>query len=117
VLVVEDDDELRSLISLALADAGYAASRASDGAAALAVCRERDPDVILLDLALRGLGGQAFADAYRRGQGRAKIIVMSGTATAGETSARVRAAAFLSKPFDVETLLGVVRRVVPAATT
>jgi CheY-like chemotaxis protein len=85
VLVVEDDDELRSLISL-------------------------------LDLALPGLGGQAFADAYRRGQGRAKIIVMSEATTAGETSARVRAAAFLSIPFDVETLLGVVRRVMPAAT-
>ena len=116
MLVVEDDDELRSLIGVALADAGYAASEASDGAAALAVCRERDPDVILLDLALPGLGGQAFADAYHRTQGRAKIIVMSGTTTAGETSARVRAAAFLSKPFDVETLLGVVKRVVPAAT-
>ena len=114
MLVVEDDDELRSLIGVALADAGYTASEASDGATALAVCRERDPDVILLDLALPRLGGQAFADAYRRGQGHAKIIVMSGTTSAGETSARIRAAAFLSKPFDVETLLGAVRRVVPA---
>ncbi|TME75019.1 MAG: response regulator [Chloroflexi bacterium] len=116
VLVVEDDDELRGLIGAALADAGYAASEASDGAAALAVCRERDPDLILLDLALPRLGGQAFADAYRSGPGRAKIIVMSGTTSAGETSGRIHAAAFLSKPFDVETLLGAVRRVVPPAT-
>ncbi|HEV8654067.1 MAG TPA: response regulator [Candidatus Limnocylindria bacterium] len=116
VLVVEDDDDLRSLIGAALNDAGYEAVEAADGAAALAACQERDPDVILLDLSMPRLGGQAFADAYRRGQGRAKIIVMSGVATGGETSGRMHAAVFLSKPFDVEMLLGAVRRVLPPAT-
>jgi CheY-like chemotaxis protein len=65
----------------------------------LAACAERDPDVILLDLAMPHLGGQAFVDAYRRGLGRAKTIVTSGTTSGGETSARLRAAVFLSKPF------------------
>jgi len=41
------------------------------------------------------LGGQALADAYRRGLGRGRFIVMSGTPTAAETSARIQAAAFL----------------------
>jgi DNA-binding response OmpR family regulator len=115
VLVVEDDDDLRSLVGSALADAGYAAVEAADGAAALAACQERDPAVILLDLAMPHLGGEAFADAYRRGTGRARIIVMSGTPTGGEISARMRAAVFLSKPFDLEKLLGAVRRVLPTA--
>jgi len=112
VLVVEDDDDLRSVISSALADAGYAPAEAADGAAALAACAERDPAVILLDLALPRLGGQAFADAYRRGAGRAKIIVMTGAPSGGEISARLHAAVFLSKPFDLEELLLAVKRVV-----
>ena len=84
--------------------------------AALAACAERDPDVILLDLAMPRLGGQAFADAYRRGQGRAKIIVTSGATRGGEESARIRAAVFLSKPYGLDELLGAVRRVLNSAT-
>lgn len=115
MLVVEDDDDLRGLIGAALADAGYAAVEAADGAAALEACGERDPDVVLLDLNLPGLGGQAFAEAYRRGTGRAKIIVMSGAANAGEMSARVHAVGFISKPFELRGLVGAVRRVLPTA--
>jgi DNA-binding response OmpR family regulator len=116
VLIVEDDEELRSVIGAAVTEAGYAAVEAADGAAALVACEERDPDVVLLDLNLPRLGGQEFAEAYRRGRGQAKIIVMSGTASGGEVSARLRAAAFLSKPFDLERLVGAVRRALqPAA--
>ena len=111
VLVVEDDDELRAMIRSALAGEGYLAVEAADGAAALAACAERDPDVILLDLALPLLGGQAFADAYRRRLGRAKIIVTSGAARGGEESARMGAAVFLSKPFGLDEMLDVVKRV------
>jgi len=115
VLVVEDDEDLRSLIRSTLADAGYVAVEAADGAAALAACAERDPDVILLDLALPLLGGQAFADAYRRGLGRAKIIVTSGATRGGEESARMRAAVFLSKPYGLDELVGAVERVLRSA--
>ena len=113
VLVVEDDEDLRALIGSALADAGYAAVEAADGDAALAACQARDVDVVLLDLNLPRLGGQAFAEAYRRGTGRAKIIVMSGAADGGERSMRVQASGFLSKPFDLERLVAAVRRVAP----
>ena len=111
MLVVEDDDELRGLIRTALADAGYTAVEAADGAAALTACAEHDPDVILLDLALPLLGGQGFVDAYRRRLGRAKIIVTSGTTRGGEESARIRAAVFLSKPFGLDEVLTAVKRV------
>jgi two-component system OmpR family response regulator len=111
VLVVEDDDDLRTLIGAALAAAGYAAVEAADGEAALAACAERDPDVVVLDLNMPRLGGEAFAEAYRRGPGRAKIIVLSGAVSAGEISGRMQAAMFLSKPFELERLLGAVTRV------
>ena len=111
VLVVEDDDDLRSLIGSALADAGYTAIEAADGASALAACEERDPDVVLLDLNMPLLSGEAFAEAYRRGTGRAKIIVVSGAVSGGEISARIQAAIFLSKPFDLARLMGAVTRV------
>ena len=113
VLVVEDDDDLRSLIGSALAEAGYTAVEVADGDAALAACEARDVDIVLLDLGLPRLGGQAFAEAYRRGTGRAKIIVISGATSGGEISARMQASMFLSKPFDLEGLVSAVRRVAP----
>jgi two-component system response regulator AtoC len=116
VLIVEDDEDLRKLITSAVAYAGYAAVEAADGAAALSACEDRDPDVVLLDLNMPRLGGQAFADAYRRRCGRAKIIVMSGATSGGEISARMQAAVFLSKPFDLDRLLGAVRRALPTGT-
>ena len=116
VLIVEDDDDLRTLIGLALSDAGYAAVEAADGAAALKACEERDPDVVLLDLNLPRLGGKEFADAYRRGLGHAKFIVMSGAESGGETSGRMHASVFLSKPFEFDKLVGAVRHVLRPAT-
>ncbi len=116
VLIVEDDDDLRTLIGLALSDAGYAAVEAADGAAALKACEERDPDVVLLDLNLPRLGGKEFADAYRRGLGHAKFIVMSGAESGGETSGRMHASVFLSKPFELDKLVGAVRSVLRPAT-
>jgi two-component system OmpR family response regulator len=116
VLIVEDDDDLRTLIGLALSDAGYAAVEAADGAAALKVCEERDPDVVLLDLNMPRLGGKEFADAYRRGLGHAKFIVMSGAESGGETSGRMHASVFLSKPFELDKLVGAVRSVLRPAT-
>jgi DNA-binding response OmpR family regulator len=116
VLIVEDDDDLRTLIGLALSDAGYAAVEAADGAAALKVCEERDPDVVLLDLNMPHLGGKEFADAYRRGLGHAKFIVMSGAESGGETSGRMHASVFLSKPFELDKLVGAVRSVLRPAT-
>jgi DNA-binding response OmpR family regulator len=115
VLIVEDDDDLRGLIGAALGDAGYAAIEAADGAEALAACEQRDPQVILLDLGLPRLGGQAFADTYRRGLGRAKLIVMTGAESGGEMSARMHASVFLSKPFDLDQLLDAVKRVLHTA--
>lgn len=116
VLIVEDDDDLRSLMGSALTYAGYTAVEAADGASALAACEERDPDVVLLDLTMPRLGGEAFAEAYRRGTGRAKIIVVSGASTGGEISARIQAAMFLSKPFDLQRLVGAVTRVLHPPT-
>jgi CheY-like chemotaxis protein len=116
VLVVEDDEDLRYLIGSALADAGYAAIEVADGIAALAACEQRDPDVVLLDLNMPRLGGQGFADAYRRGAGQAKIIVMSGAENGGEASAHIQATAYLSKPFDLKRLVGAVQLVLPRAT-
>jgi DNA-binding response OmpR family regulator len=68
--------------------------------------------VILLDLALPQLdGGALFAESYRKLPGaRARLLVLSATPHGAETSARIRANAYMSKPFALQELLETVRR-------
>jgi DNA-binding response OmpR family regulator len=116
VLVVEDDASTRASVVSALGDAEIHCIGVPDGTAALAECQRRDPDVIVLDLALPGLDGARFADAYRRIPGSsARIIVISGTDRATETAARIRADAFFSKPFELDALVAMAERMLTEA--
>ena len=116
VLVVEDDTSTRDTVISALGDVGISCLGVPDGTAALAECQRRDPDLIVLDLALPGLDGARFADAYRRIPGsHARIVVVSGTERATETAARIRADAFFSKPFQLEALVSLTERLLRAA--
>jgi DNA-binding response OmpR family regulator len=116
VLVVEDDTSTRETVMSALGEVGITCLGVPDGTAALAECQRRDPELIVLDLALPGLDGARFADAYRRIPGsRARIVVVSGTERATETAARIRADAFFSKPFKLEALVSLTERLLRAA--
>ena len=57
VLVVEDDPDVRDLMTVILSDAGYAVSTAGDGEEALRVAAETPPDAVVLDLLLPGATG------------------------------------------------------------
>ncbi|HEV8669201.1 MAG TPA: response regulator [Candidatus Limnocylindria bacterium] len=106
VLVVEDEVDTRRTVERALRDAALETVAVPDGAAALAQCQRHDPAAIVLDLALPGLDGEKFADAYRRiPQSRARIIVISGTQRGGEIAAKMRAYAYFSKPFRLDRLV------------
>src|SRR5690242_19558223 len=81
VLVVEDDVAIRGLIKFLVQRENWTAEEVSDGAEALAKIRERDYDVIVLDLMLPGLSGEAILDEVRRSRpsalGRIVIVTAS----------------------------------------
>ncbi len=79
VLVVEDDDSNRLLISRFLDDSGYGVIEASDGPAALRALANATPDVVVLDLGLPGVDGLNVLRRVRRDSG-VPILVLSGRA-------------------------------------
>jgi CheY-like chemotaxis protein len=108
VMVVEDEPAIRALLALTLESEDYHVETASNGHEALSKVEQHPPDAILLDLMLPELDGWAVIDALDRNRvgGVVPIIAVSAVqryAPVGERGVR----AFLSKPFDVDTLLTV----------
>lgn len=115
ILVVDDDDAIRTLVSELLADEGYEVLGAPDGKQALEILDRRSPDLILLDMRMPVMDGWAFSAAYReRTALRAPIIVITAATDARRTAREVEAAGYLGKPFDLDDLLAVVERALAA---
>jgi CheY-like chemotaxis protein len=120
ILVVEDDEDIREVMQEMLASEGFHVDVAKDGLDALdKLDGSTDPPLILLDMMMPRMDGQAFLEALRGrpALARAPVVVISGNAAARETARRLQAAACLMKPFELEDLLVVVRRLAgePAA--
>ena len=66
ILVVEDDPAIVDFVQRVLRRAGYAVRTAGDGAVALAAIAEHRPALVLLDLTLPGVRGEAVVEQLRR---------------------------------------------------
>ena len=109
VLVIDDDAGLRELLQLCLGDEGYAVVVAANGREELDRLQRWRPRVILLDLLMPRLDGWGFRARQRAAGDLADIPVVVLTALPADEAAGLGAAAVLTKPFEREALLGVVR--------
>lgn len=107
VLVAEDDEHIRELISEALTGAGLDVVGAADGEEAVRLTRARRPAAIVLDIGLPLLDGVAVAEQVRDLGGTIPIVVVTAGGRAGEVS-RIRPFAEVTKPFDVADLVNAV---------
>jgi len=118
VLIVEDDPDLRDMLSTLLSLEGFHPVAAEDGLEALHLLRavrHRAPDVpclVLLDLKMPRLSGHEF----RRAQlgdpivANVPVAVMSGAVDLQQRAEALGAVAMVPKPIDCDALLDVVRR-------
>ncbi|GAA0972378.1 Chemotaxis protein CheY [Nocardioides aquaticus] len=117
VVVIDDTDDLRQLLSLALTRGGFEiVAEAGDGRAGIETVREHRPDVVLLDLAMPVMDGIEALPAIRRLVPTAKIIVLSGFG-AQQMSARavaVGADGYVQKGAPLPSILDYVRTVCAA---
>lgn len=116
VLVVEDDPDLRELIQCVLETEGISVVTAADGQAALEYIEGESPSLILLDRELPTVDGVAVATQLRATHGNTvRIIAMTAASSAAEFARAVGADDYLQKPFDVDVLIAMVRRLVRAS--
>jgi CheY-like chemotaxis protein len=111
VLIVDDDQFIRKLISTTLEDvAGFELHEAADGAQALRIAEEHLPTLVFLDVDMPGLDGIAACRELRRRRSAATIVML--TAAHGDEvqhqAEEAGADLFLTKPFSPLDLLRLV---------
>ena len=117
ILVIDDNDDLRELMKVILEQSGYEVELAEDGQAGLAVQRARPADIVITDIFMPNQDGIETIAQFRRDFPQLKLIVMSGDAKLVKDSAHFLTAremgahGVLSKPFDEDELLRVIRDV------
>jgi two-component system, OmpR family, response regulator len=114
VLLVEDDDDNRELMTEVLQGAGHEVLAAASGAAGLKTLAERSVDLVVTDLGMPGMGGLEVARAAKEIAPTVPVIVVTGY-TGREDVARARGHevdAVLVKPVDPDALTAAVEEVV-----
>ena len=113
VLAVDDDEDIRAMIEMALDLGGISSTGAASGEGALQRLREGlRPSVILLDLMMPGLSGWDFraAQACDLELAAIPVVVLSGGGNVAKEAESLGARAYLRKPVDLDDLLQTVRR-------
>lgn len=107
VLLVDDEQEFREVLSERLAQRGVEVSDAASGEQALAKLAARPVDVVVLDVRMPGLGGVATLRRIKQEHPGVEVIMLSGVADVDVAVAGLDLGAFdyMVKPVDIEELV------------
>ena len=110
VLIVDDDETVRSLLEVIVTSAGYRVATASDGKSAAAQLDAVHPNLVITDLMMPGVGGYEFLRSLQTGDSkRLPIFVVTASDLDRSTIAMIRQEAnvmeFIAKPINSKKLL------------
>jgi two-component system response regulator GlrR len=112
ILLVDDDDSLRALITLRLEANGFDVAAARSGEAALAQLALNRPDAVLTDIQMGGMDGMALFRAIQARDPALPVIVLTAHGTIPDAVAATQHGLFgyLTKPYDAPTLIDLLKR-------
>jgi two-component system phosphate regulon response regulator PhoB len=116
VLIVEDEDNIAVALEYVVKREGYGHARIADGADVMPFIRSRHPEVVLLDIMLPSVSGYQICQEIRLDPtlSDVKVVMMTarGSALEKRKAMALGADGFVSKPFDLGTLRGEIKRIV-----
>lgn len=110
VLVADDEPAIVEMIRDILEEYGFSVVTAANGAEALRLVEEAEPEVVLLDMNMPVLDGEGFVAAVRERGLRVPIVIMTAGSSAKRWATQLGADAYLSKPFELSSLIDVTTR-------
>lgn len=117
ILVVDDEDALRTVLTGELEGEGYQVRSAADGQEAITILTGAEFDLILLDIKMPNVDGFEVLKFVKEKHPRTKVIMLTGFADLKNAieSKKLGAEDFVSKPYDLVDLLTTVERVLTTA--
>ncbi|MCK6423431.1 MAG: sigma-54-dependent Fis family transcriptional regulator, partial [Aquabacterium sp.] len=119
ILIVDDEADIRSLISGILEDEGYGTREAGNSDAALAEIKARMPSLMILDIWIQGskLDGLEILEVVKSDYPSLPVVMISGHGTIETAVSAIKKGAydFIEKPFKSDRLLLIVERAIEAA--
>lgn len=119
ILVVDDEADIRDLVSGLLEDEGHGTRTAADSDSALAAIADRRPSMIFLDIWLQGsrLDGLELLDAIRERHSDLPVVVISGHGNIETAVSAIKRGAYdyIEKPFKADRLILIAERALETA--
>jgi CheY-like chemotaxis protein len=114
LLLVEDNEDNRTIYATVLRHLGYQVIEAQDGVQAVALARSEHPDLILMDISIPGMDGWEATRVLKGDPSTRDIPIVALTAHAlsddRERAAEVGFSSYLAKPVEPRTVVAEVRR-------
>ena len=115
ILIADDEDEIRKLITATLEDEGYEIHQASNGSKALDIAKQIKPDLVILDIMMPEKTGYEVCEELRRNPETKDVYVLflgaRGSGIAEKTGKVKGGDAFMTKPFEPDDLLDRVKKI------
>lgn len=107
ILLIDDEESMRHMLSVLLKKAGYEASAAENAEAGLKAMKKEDFDFVLCDIKMPGMGGMGFLKTLKEKNTDQTVIMMSayGTIESAIECMKLGAYDFISKPFKTDEII------------
>ncbi len=114
ILIIEDEERMRRLYELVLAEQGYLVETAGDGVEGMALWQSMQPDVVLTDLKIPKADGLEVLDFRNHQFQQIPLIILTayGTVLSAVTAMKQGAYDYLTKPIDNKQLIEIVARAI-----
>jgi PAS domain S-box-containing protein len=112
ILLIDDEDSIRKLLSLSLTHKGYEVITAEDGEKGIEAFKEERPPIVLTDIKMPGIDGIEVLKRIKAIDNKAEVIVITGHGDMGSAieSLQLDASDFITKPVKEEVLSVALRR-------
>ncbi|MBO0860216.1 MAG: sigma-54-dependent Fis family transcriptional regulator [Chloracidobacterium sp.] len=112
ILIVDDEPQIRRILSVFLSDSGFDVAEAETGERALSVAESFRPDIALLDINMPGMNGLRVLTALLEAHSNLGCVMMTAYGTIRSAVEAMKSGAFdyLAKPFDNDELLMIINR-------